>query len=519
MSQSLVDDFPIDPLTTSGDELADILNRFEQAVNSSNSGAAAPASTAAGMWWLDTSGAAPILKIRNAANSGWIAVMTMSGGGGITSLFADGTVAAPSIAFASEPGLGFWKTTTSRIALAAAGASVFAINGSNVAGTGVGIFPRSAGTTSINMYNAPENAANTSALTIGVGAAAITFGGSKAGTGALLPFSFTGGPRYTFDAEVHANGGGGGFALDGNWPSGANFAVNCLSANPSWGILRLQAWHVSNQWAGWRFTADGSNTSSVDFKVHAASAEVTLNGPNTLVTATRFAGKADNAGYADGAGYANNSGAISGVGLGGLVRGDICDYVGFVAQGQQPYFRRSTDGGTYRVATLQNIGARQTFDGEIGVSGRLYATGDIVNQGTHSWRWFWNGDAGDNHLYAFVDGANQGWATLNSDERIKQDIAPLPMNFDGYMAIAPIQFRFRDLGIWKTGDIQHGFSAQQLLTCMPKAVVGDVTAMQEDHPDLPQPANVDDRVILAQTVLMVQAAHRRIAQLESQLLH
>lgn len=50
------------------------LNNALAAIQSSSSGATAPASPVPGMPWLDTSGAIAVLKIRNAANSGWVAL-------------------------------------------------------------------------------------------------------------------------------------------------------------------------------------------------------------------------------------------------------------------------------------------------------------------------------------------------------------------------------------------------------------------------------------------------------------
>jgi len=53
-------------------------NSALQALVSNNSGATAPATTFAFMWWADTT--AGILKQRNAANSAWIDVLTLSTG-------------------------------------------------------------------------------------------------------------------------------------------------------------------------------------------------------------------------------------------------------------------------------------------------------------------------------------------------------------------------------------------------------------------------------------------------------
>lgn len=79
MSQLLPADFPIDPVSTSGTELADILNRLEAAVNTSNAGPTPPASTYAGMEWLDTStGGNGVLRMRDASNTAWVAVFDSS---------------------------------------------------------------------------------------------------------------------------------------------------------------------------------------------------------------------------------------------------------------------------------------------------------------------------------------------------------------------------------------------------------------------------------------------------------
>jgi hypothetical protein len=53
-------------------------NNALQALVTNNSGATAPATTFAYMWWADTT--AGILKQRNAANSAWINVLTLSNG-------------------------------------------------------------------------------------------------------------------------------------------------------------------------------------------------------------------------------------------------------------------------------------------------------------------------------------------------------------------------------------------------------------------------------------------------------
>lgn len=57
MAQQPITDYPIDPTVTSGTQLADILNRTNQCLNSTNSGTTRPPLLAAGGLWVQTGGA------------------------------------------------------------------------------------------------------------------------------------------------------------------------------------------------------------------------------------------------------------------------------------------------------------------------------------------------------------------------------------------------------------------------------------------------------------------------------
>lgn len=52
------------------------LNAILAALYTQNSGNTAPSPTAAGMMWLDTNASPAVLKLRNAADSGWITVLS-----------------------------------------------------------------------------------------------------------------------------------------------------------------------------------------------------------------------------------------------------------------------------------------------------------------------------------------------------------------------------------------------------------------------------------------------------------
>lgn len=77
--QILSTDFPIDPESVNGVDLADILNRFSDAFVTTNAGPGQPPDTMAGMLWLDTSiGANGLLRVRNAANTAWVDMITVT---------------------------------------------------------------------------------------------------------------------------------------------------------------------------------------------------------------------------------------------------------------------------------------------------------------------------------------------------------------------------------------------------------------------------------------------------------
>lgn len=74
----------IDPAVKSGQELADDLNKFRDALNSLHKGASAPNYVAAGMLWLDDS-AAPTWELKMYDGTDWISLRTINTTGNTTS--------------------------------------------------------------------------------------------------------------------------------------------------------------------------------------------------------------------------------------------------------------------------------------------------------------------------------------------------------------------------------------------------------------------------------------------------
>lgn len=123
------------------------LNDALAAIKTLNSGATAPSSTSAFMLWADT--ANNLLKIRNAADSAWVTIGTLSAtnlgllaltGGTLTGALqvAVGTVGACGLSFASDANTGLYSSAADILGLVAAGTEYLRITsaGGDFLGTG-----------------------------------------------------------------------------------------------------------------------------------------------------------------------------------------------------------------------------------------------------------------------------------------------------------------------------------------------------------------------------------------------
>ncbi|KAF1049322.1 tail fiber domain-containing protein [Xylophilus sp.] len=170
----------------------------------------------------------------------------------------------------------------------------------------------------------------------------------------------------------------------------------------------------------------------------------------------------------------------------------------------------------------------QTFAGPISMSSSLTVAGQLTlnngcfavgyrsrngTSGTYGGNWMnleWNGS----NTWLWVDATGVGQLQMASDERVKQDIAPLAADREAYLGIKPIVFDYANVGVFKpAGKLSTGFSAQNLTKVFPAAVDGDVTALTPKGD--PQPAIVLDRPLIALTVLEVQALIREVEDLRT----
>lgn len=110
------------------------LNNALAAIVSQNSGTTAPATTYAYQWWADTT--AGLLKLRNAANNGWITLFQLDGEWSTIAL-ENGTAAAPSIYF-KDSGIdtGIYSPGADQVAVATNGSGRLFINSSGSVGIG-----------------------------------------------------------------------------------------------------------------------------------------------------------------------------------------------------------------------------------------------------------------------------------------------------------------------------------------------------------------------------------------------
>lgn len=134
------------------------LNNALAAIVSNNSNDTEPDDTFSFMWWIDTSGSPDLLKIRNAANDGWVTIgpvdtanfglLPLSGGtltGAI--LAAAGALSTPGIAFSGDADTGIYQVSANVFALVAGGIEILRLNSSGAILQGTGAVSVPIGTT------------------------------------------------------------------------------------------------------------------------------------------------------------------------------------------------------------------------------------------------------------------------------------------------------------------------------------------------------------------------------------
>lgn len=116
-------------------------------------------------------------------------------------LITDGTVAAPGLGFASEPGLGWYREGTSRIALAGGNAKQVGIDLSVPTAPALAVWPRAAGSSAFSLFSDPAGTVNLDYFSINKQAAGVELGSYAAGTGTRKPMTYRA-SRHIFDGEL-----------------------------------------------------------------------------------------------------------------------------------------------------------------------------------------------------------------------------------------------------------------------------------------------------------------------------
>ena len=117
----------------------------------------------------------------------------------------------------------------------------------------------------------------------------------------------------------------------------------------------------------------------------------------------------------------------------------------------------------------------------------------------------------------WIDNTNIGNITTSSDRRIKHNIQPLSTTTDKILALNPVEFNWKNTGIFKDDGISHwGFIADEVQTVIPNAVEGDPDRL--DVNGNIQPQLLSDRPIIAALVKALQETINRIDSLETRLI-
>ncbi len=103
---------------------------------------------------------------------------------------ADGTVAAPGLAWNAEPGLGWYRPSANSRSFAVAGAGVESIN-AQAAVTFVSYWPRATGPTQITLFDQPSTSPNYTQFYFRTEAATHIIAESRGGTGVAKPLNVT----------------------------------------------------------------------------------------------------------------------------------------------------------------------------------------------------------------------------------------------------------------------------------------------------------------------------------------
>ena len=158
-----------------------------------------PSDTTSYPFWWSSASLQLSIWYNDGNSSQWVDTNAQPGAPTGPWLLQDGTVAAPGLAWASEPGLGWYRYAAGIRAFAKSGFRVETLDASVPTTTNFSLSTQAAGVSAISMSGFPPGAANSNSLSIQAGATGYTIAEVLNGTATTktLTMMFAGGLRFT----------------------------------------------------------------------------------------------------------------------------------------------------------------------------------------------------------------------------------------------------------------------------------------------------------------------------------
>jgi len=478
----------------SGAAVRSDLNNALAAIVSNNSAATEPTTTYAYMWWADTT--AGQLKIRNAANDGWVVLQELDG----TLLMEDGTVGAPGLAFAADTDTGFYRPADNELGIATGGTNAVYIDSTGNVGIGttspaknLEISASTGATLRLNssaaavvandVVGAVEYYANdSSAAGTGIAASIDAIVTSAFGQGGALRFSTR--DEVTANATERARIDSSGRLLVGTSTS-ADAGSALQVASTSFGVAQLfrtgafgASLHIGS-------TGTGTLASPSALANGEAAGYVTFRGYDSAA----WRSGANIAAHADGQTWASGDCPTR------LVFSTTADG----ASSPVERMRIAQDGANTITCGAVATGLKIVHAGGAGTSRRFFSGN--YSSSTESFRVWTNGD---------VENTNNSYGAI-SDIKLKENIVDASSQWDDLKALQVRNYNFKE-GQTHT---QLGVIAQEVELVSPGLVTESPDTDDEGNDLGTTTKSVNYSVLYMKAVKALQEAMERIETLEA----
>jgi hypothetical protein len=460
------------------------LNSALAAIVSQNSGATAPSTTYAYQWWADTT--TGLLKLRNAANNGWITLFQLDGEWS-TLAVENGSAAAPSIYFKdSGTDTGIYSPGTDQVAISTGGTGRLFVDSSGRVGLG---------TSSVNANVRLEVNGNISS----------NGDSSPGGAGITIGDNQSGGYKWIQSFESHPlvlNPLGNNVGIGSNAPA---YAVDVAGVNAS---LRLDATASGNPTL--RFYSNTGNVNQILFG-DTGDDDVGFiqydHGGNNLTfginAAERF--RCDSSGRF----LVGTSSSVSSTAL----------IQAYKPSGElQCVVNSGSLGNAEGVVFTANAGGRLSQFGAYKHSGITNPCSYYyLEQQNGAGQVFWVDDSGNFRLS--TSGGNIGTTggtvvgTQTSDERLKNILGPVTYGLGTLKQIEPVRYTLKS-----QPDIEQlGFIAQQVQPLVPQSVFDTKEHIEGEPEDAPTKLGMEYVALIPVLVNAVKELSAEVDALKAQL--